>query len=116
MDLDDSPLQPLGPILRKRSLGSPDPASSSADHPRDGSLAPRPMKQLRLTDRSTKTATPSHVVPAHAALSFDAVRLLQDIAYTQLHVTVNFANFNPFESIVLLYVTRTLGDGYRLLW
>lgn len=53
---------------------------------------------------------------ARETVSYNASKLLGDLAVTRLFVTANFSNYNPTSSHVILCIVRESDMLYRALW
>lgn len=69
------------------------------------------------TDTPSKRLQNARGLPvAKETLTYNASKLLCDLATTRLFVTANFGNYDPASSNVLLCIVRESDALYRALW
>jgi hypothetical protein len=55
-------------------------------------------------------------IQTNRVIKYNARKLLNHLAFTQVYVTANFANYNPNSSFIILCVAARQEEMYQMLW
>ena len=100
---------------RPSQAGSKKRTSAWLDHD-EVELNETPPPELDDAPSKRLLTNSGEVIETQKIIKYNAQKLLNHVAFTQVFVTANYHNYNPAESLIILCMVSAQNTMYQSLW